>query len=83
MSYSIIRCQKTYDEAMKLTRGCYQQNILKGIEAMSGATLRGKAKKYIGRYRQSAQNFIQRCQDNGLDVREDVGSYNKRLLVVG
>lgn len=81
--YAIINDQTTLDAALKLSRGCYQSAILLGREALSGATLRGKAKRYGDRYKASAKNIIRRCQANGLKVREEIGSHNKRIVVIG
>lgn len=81
--YSIIHCQQTYDAAQQLARGVYQSNILAGREALSGATLRGKAKRYADRYQQSASNLLARCRAAGLCIYETRGAHGKRVLVIG
>lgn len=80
MSYSIIKSEDGLKEALGLARGCYQRNLLKGREAISGATLRGTAKQYSGRYKASATNLLKRC---GKLVKEKIGKNNKRLLIIG
>jgi hypothetical protein len=69
--------------ALKLAKGNYQRNILLGYEAISGATLRGRARSYCGRYRRSAENLIRRCLENNLPIKEVVGEHNKRIIVIG
>lgn len=81
--YAIIHSQAVLDAALALCRGCYQRDILLGRQAFSGATLRGRAKTYSGRYRTSALSIIARCQAAGLPVWEETGSHGKRLVVVG
>lgn len=81
--YAVINDQSVLEQALKLSRGCYQSAILTGSEALSGATLRGTAKKYSDRYKASAKSIIHRCQSAGLPVREEIGNHNKRLVVIG
>jgi hypothetical protein len=81
--YSIIKSEEVLTKAMALTRGCYQRNLLLGREALSGSTLRGAAKSYICRYRQSGLNLLARCQSNGLPITEIKGKHNKRIILIG
>jgi hypothetical protein len=81
--YATINSQEILTQALQLARGCYQRAILTGSEALSGATLRGAAKKYGDRYATSARSILRRCQAAGLAVREERGPYNKRMVVVG
>ena len=83
MSYSIINNKEVFDAAMKLARGSYQRDLLLGRERLSGAGLRGTAKSYIGKYRQSGQNLLARCQANGLAVKEIIGKHNRREILIG
>lgn len=83
MSFSEIRDDAVYTAASKLTRGCYQQSILDGSEALSGSTLRGRARDYGDRYKRSAQALLARCQEAGLAVREEIQSHGKRVVVIG
>jgi hypothetical protein len=83
MSYSDIRCQATFLQALSLARGSYQADILRGVESLSGSTLRGTASRYSGRYKKSSQEFIRRCQSEGLAIREEIRKHGKRVLVVG
>lgn len=81
--YAIIHDQSALESALRLARGCYQRAILTGSEAISGATLRGRAKQYAGRYADSARAILRRCQSAGLPVREERGPHGKRLVVIG
>lgn len=81
--YAIHNCQQTLQSALKLSRGCYQSAILLGHEALSGATLRGRAKNYSGRYARSAAAIMRRCRDAGLNVREQRDENGKRMVVIG
>lgn len=83
MSYSIINDENVLTEALKLCKGSYQQALLRGSEALSGATLTGRAKEYIGIYRQSGLNLLKRCKFRGLPIYEIVGAHNKRIIVIG
>ena len=83
MSYSEIKDQDTYQAALLLARGCYQRALLSGSEALSGATLRGRAKSYGARYAESRRNLLSRCRQAGLAISERRGSHGKRILVIG
>lgn len=41
-------------------KGCYQINLLNGIEKWSGASLKGRARRYSTRYAISRRNFLYR-----------------------
>jgi hypothetical protein len=81
--YAEIRNPAELEKALQLSNGCYQSAILTGSEALSGATLRGKAKRYGDRYARSAASILARCQSAGLAVRESRGLHNKRIVVIG
>ena len=81
--YAIINDPTTFSAALKLARGSYQRNILRGVESLSGSTLRGKAKRFGGRYQASAQNLIARCRRAGLAVSETRGPHGRRMIVIG
>lgn len=52
--------------ALALCRGCYQRAVVYGDEALSGGTLRGRAAKYIGRYRASSESLLTRLSAEGI-----------------
>lgn len=82
--YNEVNNQETLNKALKLCKknSVYQQAILLGIHAISGATLKGKAKNYSDRYKKSANSIIQKCQENGLDVKVKVKKFGKRVVVI-
>lgn len=82
-SWTIIRDQEMYDRACALAKGCYQQNLLDGRENLSGSSLRGKAREYGARYRESRQNLLERMSVHGVAWSEQIGQHNARILVIG
>ena len=54
-----------------------------GRDNLSGASLRGVAKSYIGRYRQSGANLMERLKLNNIDVKEVISDHNRREIWVG
>jgi hypothetical protein len=83
MSFAIHNDPAAVERAHALAKGSYQHNTIDGIEVLSGGTLRGKAKNYGIRYKQSAANLISRCRSAGIPVSETVGDHGKRILVIG
>lgn len=81
--HTIIHNKEAAEKALSLCRGVYQRNIVLGNEALSGATLHGKAKTYAGKYKLSAQRLILRLNENGIPAYETVGRKNKRILNIG
>jgi hypothetical protein len=78
-----IRDVSALDAAMKLTRGCYQRNLLRGYESLSGSTLKGRAKEYGGRYQRSACSLLRRMTAAGVAWTEERGTHGRRILVIG
>ncbi len=79
---TIINNKQTLDAALKLAKGSYQRDILLGRQNLSGSDLRGAAKNYAGRYRQSSANLIARIKTAGLKVYEQIGDHNRRDLII-
>lgn len=50
-----------------LAKGTYQQNLLVGVEKWSGASLKGSAGEYRGKYRRSREKLLKRIQEAALD----------------
>lgn len=79
-----VRDQEQLKKALKLAKGSYQVNLLKGLENLSGSTLTGSARNQYGfRYELSRRNLLSRLRSNGIKVSERRGSHNKRILVIG
>ena len=81
------------DRVVGSTIGGYQQNLLHGNANWSGSDLKGKARKYGGRYRTSRINLINRINKNISSLQwyasTDLVSYHdgkqnryKRMLVL-
>lgn len=68
--------------ALRYARGGYQRGIIYGSENLSGSTLRGKAKSYGGRYHLSRINLLDRLIRAGMQVSEERGDHNRRILVI-
>ena len=83
MSYSEVNDAPVFEAALKLCRGSYQRSLLFGSHSLSGATLRGKAKRYGGRYAYSAAMLMARLANAGLAVREERRAHGKRVVVIG
>jgi hypothetical protein len=68
---------------MAVTRGSYQEGIVMGWESLSGATLRGKARRWSGRYAASRRALLARMTAAHIPWREARGSHGRRVLVIG
>jgi len=56
-----------YERAMELTLGCYQQALIDGSEAWSGASLKGTASsKWGASYYKSRKNLLKRLTAAGV-----------------
>lgn len=73
------RCVST---ALAQCRGEYQRNLVLGRESLSGSTLRGKARRWSGRYAQSSGSLLRRLRLSGLDVSVCTAEHGARVLVV-
>ena len=82
-NYTVYSNNEYKERAVRLARGRYQAALLTNREAWSGATLRGTAKKYSGRYAISRNNLVKRLENAGIPVEFKRGMYNKKILFVG
>lgn len=71
------------DEALACARGRYQRDLLSGRAALSGADLRGTARRYGGRYAASRSAVLGRVEDAGVAVAEVSTRTGRRVLVYG
>jgi len=83
MHYSKILCEEAFERALALCKGRYQEDVIRGIESLSGATLRGRAKQYGAHYKRSRENLLKRLTAAGIPWREERGPHGKRILVIG
>jgi hypothetical protein len=61
------------EQAMKLARGVFQRDLVRGLETLGGSTLRGKAKSYSGRYQASARNLVARIKAADIPYEIELG----------
>ena len=83
MRYSKILNDEAFAKALALCKGHYQENLLRGIESLSGATLQGRAKQYWSQYRRSRENLLARMTRAGIPWHEERGPNGRRILVIG
>ena len=55
-----------YDAALACCKGRYQEDVVRGYEDVSGASLRGKAKKWGARYADSRSSLFSRMDSAGI-----------------
>jgi hypothetical protein len=77
-----IDSQATLQLALSICRGSYQRSVVQGYSRLSGADLRGRAKRYSGRYAASRANLLTRLESAGISVSEDRGQHGLRILVL-
>jgi len=67
-------------------RGCYQREVLTGYARLSGADLKGKARKFAGRYAASRESAVragaQAVAVYGWRLVEQRVAHGKRVLVL-
>lgn len=79
--WSIIKSDAALTLALSLCRGCYQRALILGSEAVSGSTLRGKARRWGHVYKNSRRTLIARLRAAGVSVSiETIGRRN--VLVI-
>jgi hypothetical protein len=75
---------EAWELASSLANGSYQRDLVDGLEAVSGSTLRGNAKKYASRYRASREALFARFDAAGLPYSiETFGLGRRKVLVYG
>jgi len=85
----LVTDEDALDTALTLAHGMYQENLLRGYEALSGAGLKGKARQYGVRwvcskqYEESRNNLLARMTAAGVPWCEIKGKHEKRILVIG
>lgn len=72
-----------YAAACEHARGCYQRAVLDGSEAISGSTLRGRARSYSAHYMRSVDALLRRLTGAGIPWRELRGPRGRRVLAIG
>ncbi len=80
---TIINSDFYFEKALAQCKGCYQRGLIEGRYALSGADLKGKARRYYQRYKKSRDNLLTRLSTEGIKWSEAVGPHNKRILIIG
>lgn len=66
---TIVLDNNSFDKALSVCRGSYQKNLINGLQAISTADLKGKAKEYSAHYRKSIKNLLQRMNDEDVKYK--------------
>lgn len=64
--------EDTFDLALLVCRGWYQRQVVLGNARLSGSDLKGKARRFSGRYAASRANLLARLRAVGIEVGMDV-----------
>lgn len=71
--------------ALSLARGCWQSAVIRGYETLGGSTLRGKAKRYAGRYQASGVSLLAKLRSARIPHHVERGPrggyYSARLVI--
>lgn len=70
-------------EAKKLCRSDYQHDLVCGLQALSGADLKGKAATYSSSYARSRRQLLHRLKESGVPHMEATARHNRRVLILG
>lgn len=68
--------------ALPLARGSYQRDLLRGVESLSGSTLKGRAREWGARYQAHRTALLARLRAAGFRVSERRAEHGARILVV-
>lgn len=79
---STLITPKAFVAAIVCAKSPYQRDVLYGDATWSGSELRGKAKKYGGRYHHSREALLGRLREAGLSVERTTGAKGRIVVVV-
>lgn len=68
-------------EVLRCARGSYQRALLRGSEAWSGATLRGRAQSFGKHYKASRINLLDRLR-RYFSVQRDTRAHGRIVFVI-
>jgi len=71
------------EAALKLARGSYQRDLLRGRENLSGSTLKGKASRSGAHYKRSRDALLDRMTKAGIIWSRQTRAHGRIVLVVG
>jgi len=81
--YTKVYDKAQYKKALGLARGSYQQNLIRGRQAWSGADLRGRAGHWGSQYKRSRDSLLRRLKKAGIEMCWPRKPHNKLVLVIG
>ena len=82
-THTVVTDPAALDAALLLARGSYQRGLLLGQYALSGAGLKGAARRWGARYAASRGALLSRLTKAGVEWSEVRAARGKRVLVLG
>lgn len=82
MQTTIINDPEIKERCLALCRGDFQRNLILGNQRYSLADLKGKAKRYSGKYALSRNALINRIKANGFTVDKCKSKNGLIMLVI-
>lgn len=79
----VLDYRSALEEAKKLCRSDYQHDLVCGLQALSGADLKGKAATYSSSYARSRRALLRRLKDSDIHHMEVTARHNRRVLILG
>lgn len=81
--FSRVVDQDAFEAAIKLCKGSYQEDLLRGYEAVSGSTLKGEARRWGAKYRTSRDALLARMTAAKIAWHVEIQDHGRRVLVIG
>jgi hypothetical protein len=82
--YTITEQKPALDAALKLAKGSYQRDLIRGrFQSWSGSTLKGKAKEWSGSYSQSRKSLVKRLEASNIPHYFYRADHGRITLVLG
>jgi len=79
---STIISNSTMQLALPYCKGIYQERLVMGYQCLSGSDLKGKARRFSGKYSWSRVHLLARLEKAGFIVTEIKGDHGERILVI-
>jgi hypothetical protein len=81
--YVRVASRASWEAALLLARGRYQHGLIYGRQCLSGADLKGRARRWARKYAQSRENLLVRIRKSGVVIGEEKADHGLRRLVIG
>jgi hypothetical protein len=80
---TICRDKETEDLVVNYARGNYQVSLIRGNASWCGSDIRGKAKNYANKYRESRNALLDRLRnDMRLRVSRGIGIEGQTVIII-